>query len=156
MNPDEPACWSWPIPPTCTREEAVDRDLARLIVHDSGSTWTREDVDFLMDGDDSLGRWNEFHADRCALCGAKGVYLVDDHCHATGQIRGRLCRGCNTREGKSHALVVVRYRRGHPAAILDTHEMYSGRDWRDGYWIGDKGFDSGEMRPPTPWPAWER
>jgi hypothetical protein len=31
---------------------------------------------------------------KCALCGKK-QQLVVDHCHATGVVRGMLCRGCN-------------------------------------------------------------
>lgn len=33
---------------------------------------------------------------RCAICGRK-LFLVLDHNHKTGQARGYLCRGCNTK-----------------------------------------------------------
>lgn len=32
---------------------------------------------------------------RCAACGEKTSEPHVDHCHATGKIRGVLCRGCN-------------------------------------------------------------
>ena len=45
-------------------------------------------------------RMLEAHGGKCAICGSpeaeqfKGVFHVD-HCHATGAVRGLLCRGCN-------------------------------------------------------------
>lgn len=41
---------------------------------------------------------------RCAICRdtscKSGVAFAVDHCHATGKIRGLLCRDCNTSLGK--------------------------------------------------------
>ena len=41
---------------------------------------------------------------KCAICHTteckSGVAFAVDHCHATGQIRGLLCRDCNTSLGK--------------------------------------------------------
>lgn len=101
-----------------------------------------------------LVQFSEFHAGRCAICNENlpWRYLVDDHCHRTGQIRGRLCRPCNTREGRSSTLLFVRYRRIHPAVIVDLHEMYSGYGWEYGWSLRD--YDrTAEIRPATPWPV---
>lgn len=38
------------------------------------------------------------------MCGASGK-LVVDHDHATGLVRGLLCRTCNVIEGKVHSLL---------------------------------------------------
>jgi hypothetical protein len=35
------------------------------------------------------------HNECCHICGIK-TELHIDHCHATGKVRGLLCRGCNT------------------------------------------------------------
>lgn len=34
----------------------------------------------------------------CAICACK-KYLVIDHCHRTGKVRGLLCKKCNTALG---------------------------------------------------------
>jgi hypothetical protein len=36
----------------------------------------------------------------CALCGRVGVKFVVDHDHSDGRVRGMLCSGCNTLEGR--------------------------------------------------------
>ena len=38
---------------------------------------------------------------KCALC-LKEKELFVDHCHDTGNVRGLLCRECNTSLGKFH------------------------------------------------------
>jgi hypothetical protein len=61
----------------------------------------------------------EAQGGNCAICHAleadqfKGVFHVD-HCHATGAVRGLLCRGCN------HMLGVV----GDDPAILQRAIAY--------------------------------
>lgn len=42
-----------------------------------------EYIDMLLDQDK-----------RCAICNTRD-YLVIDHCHATGKVRGLLCNKCN-------------------------------------------------------------
>lgn len=39
----------------------------------------------------------EWHDGRCAMCGSSGR-TVEDHCHATGFVRGFLCEPCNAAE----------------------------------------------------------
>jgi len=34
---------------------------------------------------------------KCAICGADDGTLDVDHCHETGEVRGMLCRSCNTK-----------------------------------------------------------
>jgi hypothetical protein len=46
--------------------------------------------------------WFERAGHACAICGSTpktSKHLHLDHCHATGRIRGVLCRGCNTALG---------------------------------------------------------
>lgn len=44
--------------------------------------------------DESPRAW---HDGRCAMCGSAGR-VVEDHCHATGFVRGFLCEPCNAAE----------------------------------------------------------
>ena len=43
---------------------------------------------------------NEAQDGRCLLCDSTTRTLVVDHCHATGRVRGLLCRSCNTIVGQ--------------------------------------------------------
>lgn len=78
LDPDVPACWSWPIHP---------EDRASVA----------------KNGTEGLRRW---HTWTCGLCGKaslplRGIRtdeLVLDHDHDTGLARGYLCRSCNRRE----------------------------------------------------------
>lgn len=54
---------------------------------------------------EELGSLLEFQGERCAICGrtadeAGCSVLSVDHCHATGCIRGLLCRACNSGIGQ--------------------------------------------------------
>ena len=45
-------------------------------------------------------RMVERQKDKCAICGTKPeAYLAIDHCHNTNQVRGLLCRKCNSAVG---------------------------------------------------------
>lgn len=94
--PEQPACWSWPSLPLPQ-----------------------------MNSRGPLLRWQ---ADRCAICeivrtkgsrdDGRQAGLVEDHDHATGDVRGYLCHRCNTSEGRSPAAVFALYRERPPTAIL--------------------------------------
>lgn len=155
----EPACWSWDIPPLRSAEEEIARVLAEQEGKPPHLAYTRADVMFMLGGeaDNSAVRFGEFHAGRCALCGESQRHLVLDHCHRTGQVRGNLCRSCNTLEGRSTGPLVELYRRRHPAAILGYYEPYTGRDWLDGWYLGEvrlRDVEARGPRPATPWPSW--
>ena len=92
---ERPACWTWPVPDTLPL--LADRETASLYLDD----------------------WHEF---QCAICA--GPAVVTDHAHETGLARGRLCRSCNTGEGKSDRLLYRRYRKRNPASILGIAVPY--------------------------------
>ena len=56
-------------------------------------------------------------AGRCAICG-DGVKLLVDHDHATGQLRGLLCNGCNCALG---------FMRDNPAILRKAAEYLERR-----------------------------
>lgn len=150
--PEEPACWSWPLPAALTREEEIER-LSLESLDGGPDRWlppsacrmlTRDWPNYL------LSRW---HDERCAICGARPGHLVVDHEHRTGLVRGRLCRGCNVSEGVrclDEASAYQLYRERPPAVILDVQVYYVGRGWADGWW-----HDAALARQLTGNPAWE-
>ncbi|MEU3611564.1 endonuclease domain-containing protein [Streptomyces sp. NPDC006872] len=84
----------------------------------------------------------EWHNRRCAICGRlvsnRGVNRIDrlltDHDHATGLVRGLLCKGCNTTEGRLliRSLRYVGYRQRHPTKILGLTIPYRSTWMRSG------------------------
>ncbi|MBD2831770.1 hypothetical protein ID871_09925 [Streptomyces pratensis] len=94
----------------------------------------------VMRGKDApLAIMREFQNSRCAICGRKvggrgpnGVDgLVIDHNHQTHLVRGLLCKGCNSTEGR-HNVKNPRYgmyRSKNPASILDLAIPYES-SWR--------------------------
>jgi hypothetical protein len=46
----------------------------------------------------TLDEYDTLLAGGCTICGAEAVGI--DHCHATGLVRGALCRGCNVGLGQ--------------------------------------------------------
>lgn len=51
--------------------------------------------------DDVLPEMRAWQDNRCGLCGFREPWLVEDHCHDSGLVRGMLCRSCNASEGHS-------------------------------------------------------
>jgi hypothetical protein len=172
---DEPACWSWAVPPLRPMEEEIERYMRLQVGMSINHTLERDTLESLWEADGGVGmRMIEFHTgvrdepgvtrrSRCAICGRVDPYagLVDEHCHATGQTRGYCCRSCNVREGRSGHILFVRYRAWHPAAILGLHRLYTGVGW-DGGWAyainpaeARRAYLGGEERPVTPWPAFD-
>lgn len=77
---------------------------------------------------------------KCVICEVPLTVLSGclDHDHATGLVRGVLCRNCNGIEGKIKNLV-TRGRRGDP------HVMYLGRLLR--YWMTHQKDQTGLLHP---------
>jgi Recombination endonuclease VII len=147
---DEPACWSWPVPPLLDEAQRLAALLAR---NATVSRDEQRDPAVLRFVSAAAERFTLFHDGRCAACGRRGL-LVDDHCHDTGQLRGSLCRSCNTIEGRSGLPVFDRYRRVHPASMLGYYRLYSGYGWTNGWsWVQHGGRR--DRRPRTPWPDWD-
>jgi len=63
------------------------------------------------------GRYLAEHPD-CVLC--PGASVVVDHDHATGHVRGALCRTCNSRLGSSEAALRLP-ERGFQTLAGDLH-----------------------------------
>lgn len=99
MGP-EPACMHWPLPPAI--EDADQYDM------------------------------KDWQAGRCAICDTvpRGISrkdnLVLDHDHASGLVRGYLCRGCNNLEGSGgpHPRFVYWRNGWNPATIMGVVEQY--------------------------------
>jgi len=108
-----PSCWEWEIP---NKEE--------VRVHLIASGYSEELAGQQVGKYWESRRFAEFHRGRCAICGWKPPSLVTDHSHATGLVRGFLCRGCNASEGGSATPIMAKYRARNPATILDYREMY--------------------------------
>lgn len=112
-HPLVPACWEWtgvPDPATWTLPPdllAVAPELADCSDYCAGVML------------------REWQADRCAICGRRGLTLLQDHDHATGLVRGYLCTSCNTREGFSlGGGPIGRYRERNPANMLGLRIRY--------------------------------
>ncbi|MEW2463160.1 endonuclease domain-containing protein [Microbacterium sp. NPDC047426] len=124
----KPVCWGWPTDMP-TEEDTRQRFLADAERRgckpgEAGVLWDLERAaDALLGDDDSvLARWQN---GRCAICG-RVADLVCDHDHATGLVRGWLCRSCNTMEGTHQEpdTIFSLYRERHPAAILGLTIRY--------------------------------
>jgi hypothetical protein len=160
-----PACWSWPVPPLRNLTEEVNWLTGRQLELPPDERVDRECLEDMYTDPLSL-RFAEFHTGergglefarlRCAICGAARRRMVADHDHATGMIRGWLCRACNTGEGRrvdpTETMVFDAYRRWHPAAILGVYMPYTGFGWING-WPPGQASPGAEPRTSTPWPS---
>jgi hypothetical protein len=69
-----------------------------------------------------MGEWQD---SRCAICGCRTRWLVEDHDHRTGLFRGFLCQSCNTMEPGSPGVYAM-YREHCPAIIFNIKRTYGG------------------------------
>jgi hypothetical protein len=77
----------------------------------------------------------------CALCGGEVPlrWMIADHCHTTGWVRGLLCMSCNAQvshgprraRDRDRGLAVARYLEHPPAALLGLRVRYHDvRGWK--------------------------
>lgn len=69
---------------------------------------------------DEVSAMAEAQDGRCLLCASDQRALVVDHCHATGRVRGLLCRSCNTLVGQVEMAPVILDRIGDYLAHGNT------------------------------------
>ncbi|MDT0270597.1 endonuclease domain-containing protein [Streptomyces sp. DSM 44915] len=121
-----PACWAWgtevPTEDTARHKLLAHADRIGCTPEQAEILWSLERAAGALDGESVLINWQ---AGRCAVCGHVRD-LVCDHDHATGLVRGWLCRSCNTTEGTNQNpdTIFARYRERHPAAILGVTIRY--------------------------------
>jgi hypothetical protein len=124
----DPLCWYWPIGlpehSEARRKFLEQAERTGCTPEQAQVLWDLECAADVIDDDGAgvLARWQD---GRCAICG-KIRDLVCDHDHATGLVRGWLCRSCNTTEGTSQEpdTIFSRYRERPPAAILGLTIRY--------------------------------
>ncbi|MFD0630532.1 endonuclease domain-containing protein [Catenulispora yoronensis] len=119
-TPREPACWAWPVPEDSLGDARAAMASAAAKFGDIGA----RAVALYSDDDatwDALVRW---HDHRCAACGHPNGAEVRDHDHATGLIRGLLCRSCNALEGHGNDHHFALYRQRPPSVILGVEIRY--------------------------------
>lgn len=110
-------------------ERATHKKLVERWQAESNESWAPAVAMVL--GDPACWSWPapdhpglaDFQVGRCAICG-HDADLVTDHDHATGLIRGYLCRSCNTCEGTRRGGVWDKYRDRNPASICGIREAY--------------------------------
>lgn len=111
----QPAYWRWAADPDVLREVEL---AATQVPSENAAVIAEQRASFGF-----LERWQ---AGRCAVCGevpARGA-LVRDHDHDSGLIRGLLCSGCNTLEGRSTSSLFERHRQRPPAAVLGVEVLF--------------------------------
>lgn len=54
-------------------------------------------------GPEQLTKMRKYYANCCAICMRRRGYLVVDHDHDSGMVRGLLCHHCNAAEGMIRA-----------------------------------------------------
>ncbi|MFD7068489.1 endonuclease domain-containing protein [Streptomyces sp. NPDC059913] len=120
----DPACWTWrrrKLHLPGFLEQLKDPKLRASATEDE---WREEALFY-------IGSWQN---GRCAICGRSTSpraerrvdRLVVDHSRATGLVRGYLCSGCNSTEGRHNVKrpIYARYREKNPATIIGLEIPY--------------------------------
>ncbi|MBO0657214.1 hypothetical protein J1792_32220 [Streptomyces triculaminicus] len=114
MLPEEPACWSWEVPPDPV-ETLVAGYRAEFRMGEALARMLGAGGDPEFRGEMALNFWQD---GCCAVCSRRDT-LVTDHCHTSGLVRGLLCKSCNVKEGHHFSGgAVFRHYRQRPATVL--------------------------------------
>lgn len=119
----EPNCWLWTVP--------TYKELQEMFLDKFGgkAEVVRHDLTDYLNRRESLALFlfEDWHDQRCAICGIRPTPLVLDHDHRTGLIRGHLCPSCNIREAARRDESIgpyAKYRKRNPATMMDLSLTY--------------------------------
>jgi hypothetical protein len=109
-------------------------------------SWPKPDG-IVGDPENGIYEFDLWQQGRCAICGTtkiiRGARVQSlDHDHDTGLVRGRLCSGCNVREGRTTHRVYALWRNGmNPCAMFGWYYAWERAPYPPRY-LGEDGLSA--------------